>query len=125
MELERKHLIPYLDYSLRGIITIGGPAEKEVMLCSLNISRIMAIEVADDEHAPRFPADLDQFKPFLHPLSKLEKKETEGEIKMCQELDEAQWDIRGMRYDSVQELIAEHYDVYDLIDYNLAIKKKL
>lgn len=119
-KLELKHLAPYLPYKLR-IYVATWKCEREIK--SLHQSSIMTEKyhnILDFEH----------IKPILRPLSDLTKEIEHNEKKYLGngEFSENEWtdykitkDILRLDYNSINELIKRHFDVFNLIEKELAI----
>lgn len=119
MKLELKHLAPYLPYGLKGI-------EKEYKVVQELIGLdAYGFTLEDGEYD-----GLERFKPILRPLSDLEKDEykliyeyetdfesiyswtlLDAETRLCEKMSFELW----------QDLFAHHFDIFGLIDKDLAI----
>lgn len=139
MELQLKHLAPYLAYGLELYLPID-----EIKIGVLEF-------ITDREYFTNMPHDLINIKPILRPLSDLTKEiEVDGEkfkdfASLLESITKTKWvyfkdeeelhnltysqDNNGNQYDSgldlpyyiVQKLFEWHFDVYGLIEAGLAI----
>ena len=126
MKLELKHLSPYLPYKLEGIFTIYDSIHTVTSLSLIYINRELEYR---------------HFKPILRPLSDLENEiEVNGEKlvpiewledkyytldlhKQCKRLleeDGENW-INQCDYMLVEQLLEWHFDIFCLIENELAI----
>lgn len=115
MQLELKHISPYLPYGLKGVYNktpFDGKYTKGLMTLSFD----------------EFKYFLGNCKPLLRPLSDLTKEiEHNGEKFVPSEklLDSSMLqytdDIRMLRHGDVEKLHEWHFDVFGLIENGLAI----
>lgn len=127
MKLELKHLSPYLPYGLKGICTwehLNKDFEVELYSASSNILNISSPFGGNDY------VEINEFKPILRPLSDLTK-----EIKINGEtfvpIDALGWNsyeniikkgiCDSVGYQYMIKLFEWHFDVFGLIEQNLAI----
>lgn len=123
MELEVKHLAPYLPYGLKLQYIIRGKVEKTGIMKTIihNDSEThptkIAIDFSDVEH-------IWMFKPILKPMSSLNNVDI-VRLKLFTESDKQYLIDNPLNcdYDDLQYLFSEHYDVFGLIDIGLADSK--
>ena len=115
-KLELKHLAPYLPYNLKAMV---GNIPKDVLLHRnyKNNYQISFMLLLGDACKVA--------KPILRPLSDL----TKDKLPNKKENHNVEWwkmqlktnNILNLDYDSVTELIKNHFDVFELINNDLAI----
>jgi len=129
MKLEIKHLLPYLPYDLQ--------TDKGQFWA---ICRDELVKARIDKRGT-VKYKLDEIKPFLIPLSALLDPEYE---KVFDEFSEREYDdlldridyvkiglqksenlCNNLRFETMNALFANHFDVYGLIEQGLAIDKRL
>lgn len=117
MKLEIKHLAGYLPYGLKGIYS-GRETEIEF------ISKDGLLTNDSFQHHLNYS----EFKPILRPLSDLTKDiEVNGEkfvpsIKVYGLIDIYDFsDIKELSFETAEQLLEWHFDIYGLIDSGLAI----
>ena len=138
-KLELKHLAPYLPYGLRGFIETRS-ARYEVEIVGWNYT---TLHTNPSIHGYT-NCSFEDFKPILHPLSDLVKpclpdertpaEEMEDDLMMswCVAYDEAYEIIteneatlkakaKMLPYEMVEWLFEHHFDVYGLIEQDLAV----
>ena len=132
MKLELKHLAAYLPYGLKGMVNYDHlQKEYDVELYGI-VKDILIIE------SPFGGLDYyskHDFKPILHPLSDLTKeithngenfvpfykiKESQQHLFLRTDIEEP---IQALQYSEVEKLLSWHFDIYGLIENNLAIQK--
>jgi hypothetical protein len=129
MELEIKHLTPYLPYKLKGQL-IGYPKGTEVTmgLYLSNMEKVWTIDMFNS----------DVVKPILYPKTHLHNLQNEILIRWGGGLSnraKAQWlkeitdemmysAYTSLRYDFVDFMCEHHIDVFGLIEKGLAEVKK-
>ena len=130
MELELKHLAPYLPYQLNCYDSIRGLSKNkystvEVVTKGFGNSRIGIDHVLGSK----------LFTPILRPLSQLTQEITHNgdTFVPIEYLDMYAEDLRvmikhdvmqaNMRWHDAQKLVEWHFDVFNLIEHNLAIEK--
>lgn len=108
MKLELKHIAPYLPYGL-----------KCMYACIMDVKNDR-IETMHENNIEKVLNGYGTFVilPILRPLSDLTKLKSNTDW----------WKIKinvgitkSLDYDSIQELLAEHYDIFGLIEQGLAI----
>ena len=127
MKLELKHIAPYLPYDLR--FDNGRDYEKDYLIgIRANDYNVKMPQGGDGGYFR-----LEKIKPILRPLSDLTKKiDHNGEILVpmdilcnefrqydCFEFDNV--NILNNPYNQIQKLLEWHFDIYGLIENNLAI----
>lgn len=144
MELEVKHLAPYLPYGLQLQYVVRGIVEKVGTMVTINHNENethptkIRISMGDGEH-------IWMFKPILKPLSKLTKRELQDncnsdginfvvDILINKENTKAAALLKlvSSKEPSVEDiplgianyLFKNHYDVFGLIEQDLAVEKE-
>jgi len=123
MKLTLQHLAGYLPYGLKGI-------SKEE---NLGIEIVKGFSTYGKDNIINIITDVDDidlimFKPILRPLSDLTRKELELEgfdsyiDYLTYENKGSQWTLKAP-FNMVQYLLSQHFDIYNLIQNNLAIDK--
>lgn len=124
-KLTLEHLTPYLPYRLKGIFQFN---DEKCVLVSIDYFRnqisVFGKTLWND-------LDVSEFKPILRPLSDLTKEiEHNGEkFVPCEQfkydmecmLKECDVDLDCMSYNVINSLIEWHFDIFGLIDKNLAV----
>ncbi len=127
MKLELKHLAPYLPYGLK-IFVCENECEMTIE-DEMDSETICLRDVIENNH-----------KPMLRPLSDLDKEIKAGNQKICpidylEEkyytldlhkqceliMDDSRW-INQCEYLLIQYLLEWHFDIYDLLEDDLAVK---
>jgi len=125
-KLELKHLAPYLPYQLEfiNIYKLKRDKRNPLILNTLH-QDIDSMNLGNEEKSR--PINNKHFKPILRPLSDLTKEIEHNGIKFTpskiMELPEF-WDKHSIDttfFMDVQEMIKWHFDVFGLIEKNLAI----
>lgn len=116
MELELKHLAPYLPYGLKLSYNSGDLTFTE----PLTMAGSVIIE--SDKHCLAYGS----FKPILRPLSDFNGSEADEEINSNSlrgyiSVHDKFYNLDFMIYSDVQTLIKHHFDVFGLIPAGLAI----
>ena len=123
MELELKHLTPYLPYKLNAKFMHPTKEHQKVGVLSsvynCNDDVKLSINYGDDEH-------IWMFKPILKPLSDLSKKEyleifVQKDIDDILEAKRVDESLDVVEFYLVQKLISLHFDVFSLLDKGLAL----
>lgn len=129
MELELKHLVPYLPYGLKLQYVVRDKLEQTGIMKSVSHNedethptRVSISAMYNEEH-------IWMFKPILRPLSDIDNViPMYGEKGIPSEEMDAnclKWlrlgDIAEIRYSTFDFLIEHHFDVFGLIDKGLAI----
>jgi len=138
MKIELKHIIGYYPYELRGVSkeeNMGIETVIGISICG-TLTPIITLVTDIDE------IDLELFKPILHPLSDLTKEiEVNGEKiipltillkNSCFDTKKMTWkeqleflecykNIDLLTWNDFQKLFEWHFDVFGLIEKNLAI----
>ena len=133
MKLELKHLSPYLPYRLKVSQPRCGRMEAYLMygFKYSNYAREWVVFIDDSRHGDYQSSYLKGVKPILRPLSDLTKEiEVKGEKFVPQDkmkyLD-LEWLINSddlimkTNYEDVLKLFEWHFDVFGLIEKNLAV----
>ena len=144
MKLELKHIAPYLPYGLKVAYVGYGEHEKEIKeLVGLNINSELWIKISEIGINNQSGEQPKNIKPILRPLSDLTKKiEHNGEKfvpskkiendfacewgSMAEEIlfplfDKNHTDIKIIPFNIMLKLFEWHFDVFNLIENNLAI----
>ena len=135
MNLELKHIIPYLPYNLKVNFTINSKTYKNTTLTGVRHNSFNDL-IPEFDYFGYFP---DRYFPLLIPLSKFENEDLDkvhefiGIGKWCEAYDQY-FDIwfdntpnihklvLQAPYEIFQYFLSEHYDVFGLIDNGLAIE---
>jgi len=130
MKLEPKHIAPYFLYGLKGIVTT--PIHKEMdylETISCLPDELITLQINGDWYFNDEYNEFD-FKPILRPLSDLNKEIIdEMQESYCFDPSTEKWtefdsmcdDPVYWSYSDVQILLKHHYDIFNLIENNLAI----
>ena len=133
MKLELEHLAPYLPYELKIKFNISGEIG---ILEYINTKRSFAGTVEEESQTDEYYYcdNIENIKPILRPLSDLTKEiEVNGEKfyplqkfglvanKNNQEFFEVKIKEQWITFKEMQILISWHFDVFGLIENNLAI----
>lgn len=117
MELEKKHLAPYLPYKLKVELTLGDQSELPWYMEEDGIYTLEGMML------DWYPQEVKIIKPILRPLSDLYKDNgkdafiNSNDIEHISKYDE----VKTLQYCTVEYLISKHYDVFKLIPKGLAI----
>lgn len=130
MELEVKHLAPYLPYSLKLQYVVREKVEKNGIMTSIVHNKNethptkVSIDWYNEEH-------IWMFKPILRPLSDLHSEFIIGDIypfnslskRSRMDLEENNGNplIMKYAYEDIQILLEYHYDIFGLINKELAV----
>jgi hypothetical protein len=135
MKLELKYLEPYLPYKLKGFYEMSSTQKKETLQAIDTLGKCRT-----DEDLRWF--DIKMFKPILRPLSDLTKEiEVNGKkfVPITELLRLSGFNVSIMNFEEqleylssftflpcinwndVQKLLEWHFDIYGLIEHNLAI----
>tara|TARA_B110000091_G_C13615724_1_gene390768 strand:- start:391 stop:747 length:357 start_codon:yes stop_codon:yes gene_type:complete len=111
MKLELKHLAPYLPYGLKYVKYSynNSPIRHDIMQ-GVSTNGIYAC-------GDITPLSFKNCKPILRPLSDLTKLGSNERWWMTT----IDLGITKLGYESIQELLEEHYDIFNLIEKGLAI----
>lgn len=135
MELELKHLAPYLPYELKLQYIVRDKVERIGTLKSIthnedetHPTKVSISYMYDEEH-------IWMFKPILEPLSNLTKPITRNGVTFVAHeklgnrpnltdftIEEVKNNIGRLSYDLVQQLIEWKFDVFGLIEQGKAIE---
>jgi hypothetical protein len=120
MELELKHLAPYLPYNLM----IRGNTNGEIAELSCCTETSVNITTCGFQYG--MWADIFDIKPILRPLYDLKKEidlELEGLFIICGERFKYWEDVclESINYEQFSWFLKNHYDVFGLIEKGLAI----
>lgn len=122
MKLQPEQLIPYLPYSLK--VIMEGKKTNVAWMSTKNIAVIRPNGIGDYKKISWKNAHFN-IKPILRPLSDLTKSNfPDGSINQNTrfwEFSIRNGTISGFGYDAMCELFKEKYDVFGLIDKDLAI----
>jgi len=136
MKLELKHLVGYLPYGLKIMTDYDGIQEIQGM------PDLFHVNYYDNESDNGDEPHIEDIKPILHPLSDLTKEiEVNGEkfvplteICNCEYYGYSElrsmvqnnnfYLINALQYQSIEKILEWHFDIYGLIENNLAIDKK-
>ena len=108
MKLELKHLAPYLPYNLY----MKHNSNEEPLIASINLT---------DRFYSMPTAILENFKPILRPLSDLNNPEFYGLGENKKEYIIGKGYSADLIWDIWEYLFENHFDVFGLIENNLAI----
>jgi len=134
--IELKQLAPYLPYGLK--VKIDDDNGEHELIGIVNTDCYIK-----SKHNKNWLCDIEDFKPLLRPLSDLNKqapKTVSGIRNIDQINSKASYDLKhkdgetffwdlpeemsiGWAWETYEELFANHYDVFDLIDAGLAVDK--
>lgn len=122
MELEIKHLSPYLPYGLKLQYIVRDEVKKIGIMQSISHNedeahptRISISQMYNEEH-------IWMFKPILHPLSSLTEQELiDNVIETHIDYLIDGFDVLDVPYRVFEYLVSKHYDVFKLIQQELAI----
>lgn len=142
MEIELKHLAPYLPYELTGVFTFQGKKQPGIWrLCNLSSSgSIQVIRSTKTRVRSECSRPIYEFKPLLYPMSFLFKEiEVDGRkiipINALKQLygwdylfsqlygKKETFNIYALKYASLQKLFEWNFDVFNLIPEGLALNK--
>lgn len=121
MKIKLKHLAPYYPYEL----DIMYDGQKWLLHALFNTCVGLINETNDDPLDGAVKAMYKSIKPILRPLSDLTKEQfpdgSENQNVRWWEIKIEVGVLNSLNYDSIQELLKEHYDIFGLIDKGLAI----
>lgn len=134
MELELKHLAPYLPYELKLLSSFNEPATiSNLHLTDLDSRKAVCLQL-DGVPITFRSENLDTIKPILRPLSDLTKEiEVDGEftivynnLELEKYLNIDTWDkleywINYLPFEIVTSFFKHHFDVFRLIEKGLAV----
>ncbi len=117
MKLKLKHIAPYLPYQLLCLEKTVDSTPIKGELISIKKTALCYIEHPEWEY---FKFSIDRIKPILRPLSDL-MKQIKWEDGTYQMTDEDDFDLENTSYNTVQEYLKRHFDIFGLIDAGLAV----
>jgi hypothetical protein len=125
MELEIKHLTPYLPYSLRLQYIVRENVVREGVMRSITFYESethparVSIDHYNEEH-------IWMFRPLLKPMSLLTIEEAGRHMKLFIEsdLDFIIGSPLSCHYEELEYLYSQHYDVFGLIEKGLGVSIK-
>jgi hypothetical protein len=119
MKLELKHLAPYLPYGLKLLVESDGFLQNDEIFI-LNAITQNGVNVSTKSFPFNTDYCFEEFKPILRPLTDLTKviEWDDGKYMMT---DWDDFDLEETSYDTVQDYLAKHFDIFGLIPQGLAI----
>lgn len=133
MELELKHIAPYLPYGLK--YKVGSVKNGTYELIDLGFFHIQLISDIENEEVLTRNIDDESIKPILRPLSDLTKEIRHKDVNFIpvefltkegfniyvEWIESGFTDIIHSNYKFIQLLLEWHFDVFGLIEQGLAI----